>query len=590
MATHEDKNTKDGEAAPSVLTSKFSKLNPFSKTARDDPDAGGDNLGEEVEFDSIGGGGHSARRTKITKSELRVSHAMRSFLVEQGVITPQEADLDTKHPHSEAMRAYLDKSHIDVPDYVRDRSRPLSEYFISSSHNTYLLAHQLYGSSSAIAYEHVLLTGARCVEIDAWDNDENPSEPKITHGYTLASHIPFRAVCETMKQALQKEEAEVSEDNSYKPAPVLLSLENHCSVAGQKRLVEIMDEVWGDLLITKPIDVQGTHIDEHTALDHLGAKIAVMVEFHPSDQPAPIEPVHESDDEEDKKVKEKRNEAKKGAAIIPELSDLGVYAQSVKPFDDSWYTSTLTNGPHDHLINISETGLIELMPKHAKRISEHNSRHLMRVYPKGTRISSKNLNPVPFWGIGAQVCALNWQTFDASVQLNEALFSGSDGYVLKPPGLRAGGDGNISLGRKKLVLHVAGATDLPVPKGKDADDIRPYVSCTLLLPNDTSDEPPKRKTKAYKQHKLGIVHRGEQPVPTDPVWDETLEWEFEHSELAFLRILIKSDDKFARNPLFAVAAVRLTYASPEWRFIRLLDLKGRETHSTLLVKFDLQSL
>ena len=29
----------------------------------------------------------------------------------------------------------------------------------------------------------------------------------------------------------------------------------------------------------------------------------------------------------------------------------------------------------------------------------------MRVYPKGTRISSNNLNPVPFWGVGAQISA-----------------------------------------------------------------------------------------------------------------------------------------------------------------------------------------
>lgn len=588
MSDTQDAHTKDGKSAPSVLTSKFAKLNPFSKTGSADPEGGGDNLGEEVEFDSIGGGGHAARRTKITKSELRVSHALRQFLVDEKLLSPADAALDDQEASSsEALKALVDQSHIDVPDYVRDRSRPLSEYFISSSHNTYLLAHQLYGSSSAVAYEHVMITGARCVEIDAWDNDDNPTEPKVTHGYTLASHIPFRAVCETMKQALRKEEEEAQRDSSFRPAPVLLSLENHCGHAGQKRLVEIMHEVWGDLLISGPVD-KGAPASEHTALDHLGAKIAVMVEFHPSDKP-PVEHADEDDDDEERKNKAKRNEAKK-AGIIPELCALGVYAQSVKPTNDSWYTSTLTNGPHDHLINISETGLLDLLPKQAEGIKKHNAQHLMRVYPKGTRISSKNLNPVPFWGVGAQVCALNWQTFDHSVQLNEALFSGSDGYVLKPAGLRIGGDGNTALGRRRLKLHIAGATDLPIPQGHDADDIRPYVTCTLILPTDLENEPQKEKTKPYKQHKLGIIHRGEQPRPTDPLWNETLEWEFEHDELAFLRILIKSDDKFARNPLFAVAAVRLVYAAQGWKFIRLLDLKGRETHSTLLVRFEWENL
>ncbi|EST07810.1 C2 domain protein [Kalmanozyma brasiliensis GHG001] len=583
-----DPNTKDGQAAPSVLTSKFAKLNPFSRTSAADPDGGGDNLGEEVEFDSIAGGGHAARRTKITKSELRISHALRQFLVNENLLSAADASLDDPQAtSSDPLKTLVDQSHIEVPDYVRDRSRPLSEYFVSSSHNTYLLAHQLYGSSSAVAYEHVLVTGARCVEIDAWDNEDDPAEPKVTHGYTLASHIPFRAVCETMKQAIQKEEAKAARDGSFKVAPVLLSLENHCGHAGQKRLVEIMHEVWGDLLISGPVE-KGEPASEHTSLDHLGAKIAVMVEFHLSNEP-PVEKPGEEDDEEETKNKSARNEAKK-AGIIPELCALGVYAQSVKPVNSSWYETTLTNGPHDHLINISETGLLDLLPKQAEAIKKHNAEHLMRVYPKGTRISSKNLNPVPFWGVGAQVCALNWQTFDASVQLNEALFSGSDGYVLKPPGLRMGGDGNTSLGKHRLKLHIAGATDLPLPKGKDADDIRPYLSCTLILPTDLEGEPEKRKTKAYKQHKLGIVHKGEQPIPTDPIWHETLEWDFEHDELAFLRIMVKSDDRFARNPMFAVATVRLTYAAQGWKFIRLLDLKGRETHSTLLARFKLERL
>ncbi len=100
---------------------------------------------------------------------------LRQFLVDQNLLLPADAALDEPQASSsEALKAFVDQSHISVPDYVRDRSRPLSEYFVSSSHNTYLLAHQLYGSSSAVAYEHVLVTGARCVEIDAWDNEDDP--------------------------------------------------------------------------------------------------------------------------------------------------------------------------------------------------------------------------------------------------------------------------------------------------------------------------------------------------------------------------------------------------------------------------------
>ncbi len=33
-----------------------------------------------------------------------------------------------------------------------------------------------------------------------------------------------------------------------------------------------------------------------------------------------------------------------------------------------------------------------------------------RVYPKGQRIDSSNYNPVPFWNVGCQMVALNYQT------------------------------------------------------------------------------------------------------------------------------------------------------------------------------------
>ncbi len=177
------------------------------------------------------------------------------------------------------------------------------------------------------------------------------------------------------------------------------------------------------------------------------------------------------------------------------------------------------------------------------------------------------------------------------MQLNEALFSGTDGYVLKPASLRSGGSGSANTGRRrKLRLHVAGGTDVPIPLEEMEDkkeELRSYVTCTLVHPDNSEDENhPKQKTKPYRHHRLGFLHHGENPPATDPVWDETLEWDYDDNELAFLRIFIKSDISFATNPLFAVAAVRLLYVTSGWSFIRMLDLKGRETTCTLLLKFE----
>ena len=114
------------------------------------------------------------------------------------------------------------------------------------------------------------------------------------------------------------------------------------------------------------------------------------------------------------------------------------------------------------------------------------------------------------------------------------------------------------------------------------------MTCTLFHPEDVDDEPPKKKTAPYKQHKLGFMHKGENPPATEPVWDETLEWKYDDNELVFLRILIKSDDSFAKNTKLAVAAVRLMYVNRGWSFIHMLDLKGQVTKCSLLVKFSFE--
>nr|BAE71237.1 putative phosphoinositide specific phospholipase C [Trifolium pratense] len=478
----------------------------------------------------------------------------------------------------------------------QDMSLPLSHYYIHTGHNSYLTGNQLSSDCSDAPIINALQRGVRVIELDIWPN-ASKEDVDVLHGRTLTTPVALIKCLTSIKQY-----AFVASEY-----PVVITLEDHLTPDLQAKVAQMVTQTFGDILFCPSTE----GLTEFPSPDSLKRRIIISTkppkeyleakEGKEKEEPQKGKPADDeeawgkevpslrggtiadykdddddlSDDEDDDEEKSRQDGSDEYRRLI------AIHAGKPK----GGIVECLKVDPNKvRRLSLSESQLEKAAETYGKEIVRFTQQNILRVYPKGTRITSSNYNPLIGWMHGAQMVAFNMQGYGRSLWLMQGMFkaNGRCGYVKKPDFLLKPGPIN-EVFDPKAPLPAKTTLKVTVYMGEGwyydfkhthFDQFSPpdfYARIGIAgVPFDTV----MKKTKSIEDSWL-------------PSWNEVFEFPLSVPELALLRIEVHEYDMSEKDDFGGQTCLPVWELRSGIRAIPLHSRKGDKYNNVkLLVRFE----
>ncbi|XP_042475245.1 phosphoinositide phospholipase C 6-like [Macadamia integrifolia] len=510
----------------------------------------------------------------------------------------------------------------------QDMTAPLSHYFIYTGHNSYLTGNQLSSDCSDVPIIKALKRGVRGIELDIWPNSKK-DDVLVLHGRTLTTPVSLIQCLRSIKEYAF----------STSPYPVIITLEDHLTPDLRAKVAEMVTQTFGEMLFYPEsnvlVEFPSPEVLKHRIILSTKPPKEYLESQRDQDKGNKSRRYqhkgNKSQRYQDKGNKSQRYQEKgNNSQKIKDLSDEDLGRKEVsdptgesestddksdcdpqddEEMDESYCDSHPVGAPEYKCLitipagkpkggmkmalkvepdkvrrlSLSEQALENATESRGTEVVRFTQKNILRVYPKGTRVTSSNYKPLLGWMHGAQMVAFNMQGYGKSLWLMHGMFrsNGGCGFVKKPDFLMRVDphtgvfDPNVNLPVKKTLkvrVYMGNGWRLDFSQ-THFDTYSPPDFYTRVgiagVPADSKMKETKTKEDEW-----------------NPVWEEEFTFPLTVPELALLRIEVYEhdmhDDDFGGQMCLPVSELR-----PGIRAVPLCNRKGEKYKSVkLLVKFE----